>query len=123
MLFAFGAYLAFVPSPMRCNSCRTSAARRCSQIYDPNRYLGLIVALMLVFGLTFEFPVILVSLELVGVLTPAEAGVVAALGHRGHRGVRGGHHAQRDPFSMLALAVPMYVFYEVSILIGRFLRR
>ncbi len=28
-----------------------------------------------------------------------------------------------DPFSMLALAVPMYVFYEVSILIGRFLHR
>ena len=28
-----------------------------------------------------------------------------------------------DPFSMLALAVPMYLFYEVSILIGKFLRR
>jgi sec-independent protein translocase protein TatC len=28
-----------------------------------------------------------------------------------------------DPFSMLALAVPMYVFYEVSILLGKLLGR
>ncbi len=75
------------------------------------------------FGLTFEFPVILVSLELVGVLTPRKlaswrrwaivlivvfAAVITPSG---------------DPFSMLALAVPMYVFYEVSILIGKLLRR
>ena len=39
-------------------------------IYNPNSYIGLIVALMFVFGITFEFPVVLVSLELVGVLTP-----------------------------------------------------
>ena len=108
---------------MRSSSCRTSAVPRCEQIYDPNKYLGLIVALMAVFGLTFEFPVILVSLELVGVLTPRKlaswrrwaivlivvfAAVITPSG---------------DPFSMLALAVPMYIFYEVSILIGKFLRR
>ncbi len=28
-----------------------------------------------------------------------------------------------DPISMLALAIPMYIFYEVSILIGRYLNR
>jgi len=28
-----------------------------------------------------------------------------------------------DPFSMLAMAIPLYVFYEVSIIIGRILRR
>jgi sec-independent protein translocase protein TatC len=28
-----------------------------------------------------------------------------------------------DPFSMLALAVPLYVFYEISIIIGKLLRR
>ena len=35
------------------------------QIYAPNNYIGLMVALMVVFGLTFVFPVVLVSLELV----------------------------------------------------------
>jgi sec-independent protein translocase protein TatC len=28
-----------------------------------------------------------------------------------------------DPFSMLALAIPLYLFYEVSIIIGKILLR
>ena len=28
-----------------------------------------------------------------------------------------------DPFSMMAMAVPLYIFYEVSIIIGRIVRR
>jgi sec-independent protein translocase protein TatC len=28
-----------------------------------------------------------------------------------------------DPFTLFALAGPMYIFYEASILIGRFIRR
>ncbi len=43
------------------------------QILDPTKYLSLIVLMMTVFGLTFEFPVLLVSLELAGVLTPEAA--------------------------------------------------
>ena len=35
--------------------------------------------------------------------------------------VRSGDHPERDPFSMLALAIPLLVFYEVSIVIGKLL--
>ena len=77
---------------------------------------------MAVFGLTFEFPVILVSLELVGVLTPRNCRR-AALGHRGIVVFAAVITPSGDPFSMLALAVPMYIFYEVSILHRQFLRR
>ncbi len=123
VLFAFGAFLAFVTFPHALQFLQNIGGPTLEQIYDPNKYLGLIVALMVVFGLTFEFPVILVSLELVGVLSPRQlsswrrwaivlivvfAAVITPSG---------------DPFSMMALAVPLYVFYEVSIVIGRFLRR
>ena len=78
---------------------------------------------MAVFGITFEFPVVLVALELVGVVKPVDpfehrrwalvcVVVVAAV-----------ITPSGDPFSMLALAIPLYVFYEVSILVGRLLRR
>jgi sec-independent protein translocase protein TatC len=123
VLFVFGAFLAFVTFPHALKFLQSIGGPSLQEIYDPNKYLGLIVALMAVFGLTFEFPVVLVSLEIVGVVTPAKlsswrrwaivlivvfAAVITPSG---------------DPFSMLALAVPMYIFYEVSILIGKFLRR
>ncbi len=67
------------------------------QIYDPDKYVGLVTALMAVFGLTFEFPVVLVALELVGVVSPSKTGVVASLGRRPDRDGSGGHHAERGP--------------------------
>ena len=94
-----------------------------TQILDPTKYLSLIVLLMTVFGLTFEFPVLLVSLELAGVLTPKKlsswrrwAIVVIVV-------VAGVVTPSSDPFSMMALAIPMYIFYEVSIVIGKLLGR
>jgi sec-independent protein translocase protein TatC len=123
VLFAGGIVIAYVVFPHALQWLGSIGGPSLKQIYNPNQYLGLMVALMLVFGLTFEFPVVLVSLELVGVLQPAKlsswrrwaivlivlfAAIITPTG---------------DPFSMLALAVPMYVFYEVSILLGKLLHR
>ncbi|MHB8682651.1 MAG: twin-arginine translocase subunit TatC [Acidimicrobiales bacterium] len=121
--FAAGAVLAYFTFPHALSFLAKVGGPSLQQIYDPNRYLGLIVALMTVFGITFEFPVILVSLELAGVLTPARLSafrrwaivlitVVAAV-----------ITPSGDPFSMLALAVPLYGFYELSILLGKLLKR
>jgi sec-independent protein translocase protein TatC len=83
----------------------------------------LLLALMALFGLTFEFPVILVGLELAGVLTskqlrkfrrPAIIIIVIASGVL---------TPSSDPFSMLAMAVPMLIFYELAIIIGRLMKR
>ena len=122
-LFAGGAVLAYYTFAHALRFLQNVGGPSLHEIYDPSKYLGLIVALMTVFGLTFEFPVVLVSLELAGVLDPTRlsswrrwaivlitvfAAVITPSG---------------DPFSMLALAVPLYVFYEVSIVIGKLLRR
>jgi sec-independent protein translocase protein TatC len=123
LLFSLGAFLAFVSFPHALTFLQNIGGPTLKQIYDPNKYLGLIVALMTVFGLTFEFPVVLVSLELVGVLSPSRLSswrrwaIVLIVVFAAFITPSG------DPFSMLALAVPMYVFYELSIVIGKFLRR
>lgn len=123
VLFAGGAVLAYFAFSHALQFLQNIGGPSLHQIYDPNQYLSLLVALMTIFGLTFEFPVLLVALELVGVLSPAKlaswrrwtivlialfAAIITPSG---------------DPFSMLALAIPMYVFYEVSIIIGKLLRR
>jgi sec-independent protein translocase protein TatC len=123
VLFAAGAALALVSLPHALTFLGSVGGPTLRQIYDPNKYIGLVTALMAVFGITFEFPVVLVALELAGVVSPARlaswrrwaivlivtgAAVITPSG---------------DPFSMLALAVPLYVFYEFSILLGKVLRR
>jgi sec-independent protein translocase protein TatC len=123
VLFFAGVVVAYVVFAHALQFLGTVGGPSLHEIYDPINYLGLMVALMLVFGLTFEFPVLLVSLELVGAVTPAKlsswrrwaivlitlfAAIIVPSG---------------DPFSMAALAVPMYIFYEVSIVVGKLLRR
>jgi sec-independent protein translocase protein TatC len=89
------------------------------QIYNPNQYLSLIMWMMIIFGLTFEFPVILVALEMAHVVTPAQ------LLHAWRWAIIGITLAAAiftpsgDPFSMLVLAVPLVAFYFLSIGIGK----
>lgn len=92
-------------------------------IYSPGSYLGLLLLMMTAFGLTFELPVVLVSLQAAGVVTPERLArwrryaVVALVA------VAAVVTPSSDPFSMLALALPLLVFYEGSIVAGRLLRR
>ncbi len=122
-LFALGCLVAYETFPHALRFLDSIGGPSLTQIYDPTKYLSLIVLLMTVFGLTFEFPVLLVSLEIAGVLTPKQlsswrrwaivlivvlAGVITP---------------SSDPFSMMALAIPLYVFYEASIVVGKILNR
>ncbi|HVC13439.1 MAG TPA: twin-arginine translocase subunit TatC [Acidimicrobiales bacterium] len=92
-------------------------------LLNPNAYLSLVMLLMVLFGLTFEFPVVLVALQLARVVTPA-----ALLRHWRWAviGITIGSAVftpSSDPFSMLALAVPLVAFYFASIGVGKLLRR
>jgi sec-independent protein translocase protein TatC len=124
LLFFFGGVvLAYATFPHALAFLGSIGGPSLHQLYGPNQYLGLLLALMGVFGLSFEFPVVLVALELAGVVAPATLArarrwaivaivVVAAV-----------ITPSGDPFSMLALAVPLYLFYELSISTGRLLTR
>ena len=78
---------------------------------------------MVVFGITFQFPVLLVSLEVAGVLSAKKlsswrrwAIVLIVV-------VAGVITPSSDPFSMMALAVPLYIFYELSVVVGKVIQR
>lgn len=94
-----------------------------SDIFSPSTYIGLILALMAIFGITFEFPVVLVSLELAHVLSPDKLSHFRRIAIVIIVFVAAVITPSSDPFSMLAMALPMLIFYETSILIGRFALR
>ncbi len=123
LLFALGCVVAFLTFPHALNFLGTIGGPSLTQILDPTKYLSLIVLLMTVFGVTFEFPVLLVSLEVAGVLTPKQlsswrrwAIVLIVV-------VAGVVTPSSDPFSMMAMAIPLYLFYELSIIVGKLIRR
>ncbi|HEY1832255.1 MAG TPA: twin-arginine translocase subunit TatC [Acidimicrobiales bacterium] len=123
VLFLLGAATAYYTLPHALGFLKSVGGPNLQEIYDPIPYLGLILLMMTLFGLTFEFPVVLVSLELAGVVTPARllrswrwATIIITV-------VSAVATPSSDPFSMLALAVPLVVFYFLSIGIGKLLGR
>jgi sec-independent protein translocase protein TatC len=91
--------------------------------YNPNQYLSLFMLMMFIFGLTFEFPVVLVALELAGIVTPRQLlrswryAIIAITVASAVFTPSG------DPLSMLALAVPLTFFYFVAIGVGKLCKK
>ena len=122
-LFTLGAAVAFLIFPHALQWLDSIGGPSLTQILDPNKYLGLIILLMVAFGVTFEFPVLLVSLELAGVITPQQLSSQRRWAIIGIVVLAGVITPSSDPFSMLAMAIPLYIFYELSIIIGKIVRR
>ncbi|MGA8297363.1 MAG: twin-arginine translocase subunit TatC, partial [Acidimicrobiales bacterium] len=122
-LFALGAYIAWLTFPHALGFLHAVGGPNINDLFTPSKYLTLILALMAIFGVTFEFPVVLIGLEAARVLTPQRLS-------RWRRGAiilivifAGVVTPSSDPFSMLAMAVPMLFFYETSIQIGKVMYR
>jgi sec-independent protein translocase protein TatC len=123
VLFSLGAALAYLTFSKALQFLQTVGGPSFEQIYSPAKYLRLVMLMFLAFGLAFEFPVLLVFLELAGVLTTAQlkkwrrpAAVIILV-------VAAVITPSQDPWTLLAMSVPMYIFYEASILIGRLLKK
>jgi sec-independent protein translocase protein TatC len=123
LLFASGAAIAFWTLPKALEFLQTVAGNSFAYGYSGQKYLTLIVYMMLAFGGGFEFPVLLIFLQLVGVLNSRQLRdfrryaiviifVVAAV-----------ITPSADPISLFALAIPMCIFYEISIVFGRIRER
>ncbi len=123
VLFAMGAGLAFWTLPKALSFLIAIGGPDLLTAYSPNKYLALVTYMMLAFGVGFQFPIVLVFLQLAGILSNATLRkfrryaiviifvAVAVITPSG------------DPISMLALALPMSLFYELAIVIGRLLER
>ena len=117
-LFIFGAGIAYYTLNPALEFLIDIGGTEVEPFYTPDNYVTLIAYMMLAFGVGFEFPVLLVALQIAGVLTPRKLlgwwryatviiVVFAAIAT-----------PSADPVSMMALALPMMVFYGLAILIG-----
>lgn len=122
-LFTLGAFVAWTTFPHALTFLHAVGGPGIEDLFSPQKYLSLILALMAIFGVAFEFPAVLVGLELAHVITPSQLskwrrGAILAIVV-----ISAVVTPSSDPFSMLAMALPMLMFYEISILLGRILGR
>ena len=122
-LFAVGAFVALLTLPQALDFLLGVGGEEVEPLLTADKYIGLVSVMILAFGVAFEFPVLLVFLLIAGVLTTAQLSrfrrwaivlvfVFAAV-----------ITPSQDPYSLFFMAVPMYLFYEASILIGKALKR
>jgi len=120
ILFAMGAGIAFWTVPKALEFLQSiGGAENFNQFYAPGKYLRLIVYMMLAFGVGFEFPILLVFLQLAGIVTTDKLREVRRYAIVGIAVIVAVITPSADPISMLALCVPMCLFYEVAIVFGR----
>ncbi len=123
LLFLLGAVVAMVTFKPALQFLIGVGGNNLTPLFSASKFLSLVILMIIAFGIAFEFPILLVFLELAGVVTsrklrkwrrPAIVIIV---------GVAAVITPSQDPYSLFAMAVPMYIFYEASILIGRLLKK
>ena len=91
--------------------------------YNPNQYLTLFLLMMFIFGVTFEFPVVLVAMEMANIVTPKQLLHFWRYALIAITIASGVFTPSGDPLSMLALALPLTVFYFIAIGVGKLLKK
>ena len=118
LLFALGAGLAYWSIPRALKFLSTIGGEDLVTGFSPAKYLSFVIKMMAAFGIGFEFPILLVFLQMAGIIHYRQlirgrrfaiVGIVALVAVITPSG---------DPFTLMVLSVPMYLFYEAAIVIG-----
>jgi sec-independent protein translocase protein TatC len=120
MLFVFGAVLAYMVVAKGLEVLLGFGGGQITTALTGDRYFGFILAMLLIFGVSFELPVLVVMLNRAGVVSYAKL-------RHWTRGIVFGLFVfaavatpSQDPISMLALAVALTVLFFVALIICRF---
>ena len=117
-LFFCGAGLAYWSIPRALEFLNQIGGEDFITLYAPAPYLGFVIKMVVAFGIAFQFPIILIFLQILGLLQYrtlvggrqyAIVGIVVLVAIITPSG---------DPFTLMILSVPMWLFYEISIGFG-----
>jgi sec-independent protein translocase protein TatC len=118
VLFAAGAVLSYFTLAKALTLLVTTAGPGTVAAIEVTRYLGFVMTMLLVFGVSFELPLLVVLLNRVGVLSAERLRrwqrmaiflifVFAAIAT-----------PSQDPISMSMLAIPMCLLFELAVLVA-----
>jgi sec-independent protein translocase protein TatC len=91
--------------------------------FAPAKYFTLITYMMLAFGIGFEFPILLIFMQMAGIIDYRQLRSFRRYAIVGICVLVAVITPSGDPISMLMLSVPMVLFYEIAIVIGRMMEK
>ena len=122
-LFALGMFIGYVIIPYAITFLLSFAMEGVEPFLTLPEYVGFVTTMMIVFGLVFEFPILLVALARVGIidhrrLARSRRWTIVGIVIFAIVATPGG-----DPISPLILSSVMYLLFEGSLLAIRLMRR
>ncbi|MEM7273732.1 MAG: twin-arginine translocase subunit TatC [Actinomycetota bacterium] len=123
VLLAAGVTTAYLLLPRALGVLQEFGSDSFVALFRPSEYLGFLVKMVFAFGIAAEFPLVLIFLQKIGIVqteTLAKNRRFAAVGVV----ILGAIITPTgDPFSLIVLSVPMYLFYEIAIIIGKRMKK
>jgi sec-independent protein translocase protein TatC len=123
VLFALGAVVAWFTVEKALEFLLGVGGSSIQPFITADKYLTLVTLMVAAFGVAFEFPVLLVFLLLVRVVNTRQLRNARRWMIVGIVTFAAVITPSQDPFSLFFMAVPMYIFYEIAIVIGRVMKR
>jgi sec-independent protein translocase protein TatC len=122
-MFIGGVVVAYVVLPKAIAVLLSFTQAGVSNLQDINAYLSFLLRLMLVFGIGFLIPLIVLMLNIVGVIKAKQMAKYRSLVIFGTFVFGAVATPSTDPFSMLAVAAPMALLFLAAEVIARILDR
>jgi sec-independent protein translocase protein TatC len=123
LLFALGALIAYWTLPKALGFLLGFAGSGFAPLLTGDRFFTFVVLVALAFGISFEFPVVLVFFNMVGLVTTTQLRHWRRFAILGITIFAAVITPSQDPYTMLAMTVPMWIFYELAIIVGRLMKR
>jgi sec-independent protein translocase protein TatC len=123
ILFLLGGLAAYLTLPKALQFLLGVGGDFVSPLLTVDKYVGFVIFTILAFGLGFEFPILLISLTAAGVLTNETMRRYRRQVVLGLAIFAAVITPSPDPISMLALLIPLYLFYEGAIIVSRLMKR
>jgi sec-independent protein translocase protein TatC len=122
-MFAGGVIIGYIVLPKAIAVLLSFTQSGVSNLQDINAYLSFLLRLMVVFGIAFLIPLVVLMLNIVGVIKAKQLAKYRSLVIFGTFVFGAVATPSTDPFSMLALALPMTVLFLAAEVIAHILDR
>ena len=123
ILFVAGGVVAYLAMPQGLQLLLTIGGEGLVAFLDAEKYLSFVGLMVLGFGVMFELPVFLFFLGLVGVLSATQLRQQRRTALVAIVALSAVVTPSQDPYTLLALSVPLYVMYELTIVALRLVDR